>query len=143
LAGEDAQVLTSGEPPKDKGRDRRACARCVVDSEASIFLVDVRSLVKGRVLDVSLSGCRIRSNDRFPVGIYRRVEVEFTLDGMPFRLGGVVQSVHDRNTIGIRLLDLSDRKRAQLSMLIEELEEERRREAEKGKENGEQPAKTV
>jgi hypothetical protein len=98
------------------------CARHAVDSDASVFLLDLRSLIKGRIVDVSLSGCCIRSTERFPVGIFRRVEVEFRLGGMPFRLGGVVQSVHDRFTIGIRLLDLSDRKREQLATLIEELD---------------------
>jgi hypothetical protein len=108
----------------------------VVNSEASVFLLDVRSRVMGRVLDVSLGGCRIRANERFPVVIYRRVEVEFTLDGLPFRLAGVVQSVHDRYTVGIRLLDLSDRKRAQLMMVIDELEEAQRQEDAEGNENG-------
>lgn len=136
-------MQSSGEPPKGTGRDRRACARCAVDSAASVFLLDVRSRIMGRVLDVSLGGCRIRSNERFPVGIYRRVEVEFTLDGLPFRLAGVVQSVHDRHTVGIRLLDLSDRKRAQLAMLIEELLEARRREDNAGKESGEPTAEAL
>jgi hypothetical protein len=100
-----------------------------VDSEASVFLVDLRTRIKGRIVDVSLSGCRIRSQERFPVGIYRRVEVEFALDGLPFRLAGVVQSLHDRYTIGIRLLDLSERKRAQLVALMEELDAAQRLES--------------
>jgi hypothetical protein len=102
-----------------------------------VFLLDVRSRIEGRILDVSLSGCRIRSKERFPVGIYRRVEVEFTLDGLPFRMAGVVQSLHDRYTVGIRLLDLSERKRDQLMTLIEELEEAARREQEKNALSGE------
>jgi hypothetical protein len=88
--------------------------------------VDLRALIKGRIVDVSLGGCRIRSRERFPLRIYRRVEVEFVLDGLPFRLAGVVQSLHDRRTIGIWLLDLSDRKREQLAPLMEELNEAER-----------------
>jgi hypothetical protein len=99
-----------------------------VDSAATVFLVDLRICIRGRIVDVSLGGCRIKSPNRFPVGIYRRVEVEFTLDGLPFRLAGVVQSLHDAHTIGIRLLDLSERKREQLTALMEELEEAERRE---------------
>src|SRR5580692_6344844 len=68
---------------------------------------------------------------------WRRVEVGFTLDGLPFRLAGVVQPVHDRYTIGVRPLELSDRKRAQLTMVIEELEEAQQQEDEAGKESGE------
>jgi hypothetical protein len=99
-------VLPNPEPPENTGRERRLFARHAVDSAASVFLLDVRSRIEGRIVDVSLGGCRIRSKDRFPTGIYRRVEVEFALDGMPFKLAGVVQAVHDRHTIGIRLLDL-------------------------------------
>ncbi len=115
----------NGPAPVLARRDRREALRHPVDSTASIFLVDVGSRVHGRIVDVSLGGCRIRSEKRFPVGIYRRVEVEFTLDGLPFRLPGVVQSLHDPFTVGIRLLGLSERKREQLTALIEELEEAR------------------
>lgn len=108
---------------QEHDRERRKHSRHLVNSSASILLIDVRSKIKGRILDVSLSGCRIRSEERFPVGIYRRVEVEFVLDGLPFHLGGVVQSVHDRFTVGIRFLDLSERKREQLTVLLLELED--------------------
>ena len=120
-------MLSNGESREGPQRERRACAREEVDSEASIYLIDLRALVVGRVMDVSLSGCCIRSKARFPVGIYRRVEVEFKLGGTPFRLAGVVQSLPDRYTVGIRLLDLSERKREQLSELMQDLERARER----------------
>lgn len=103
-------------------RERRQQSRHAVDSRATIYFVDVRAQISGRIIDVSMSGCRIRSDERFPVGIYRRVETEFTLDCMPFRLAGVVQSIHDKFTVGIRFLDLSARKREQLGELIEEMD---------------------
>ena len=117
------------EQPNGTGRERRGCTRHVVDSAASVFLLDLRIRIPGRIVDVSLGGCRIRSQERFPVGIDRRVEVEFTLDGLPFRLAGVVQALHDPRTIGIRLLDLSERKREQLAALMAELEEAEQRES--------------
>jgi len=116
-------VVALSELPNSSGRERRSCTRHEVDSAATVFLLDLRVRIPGRIVDVSLGGCRIRSLERFPVGIYRRVEVEFTLDGLPFRLPGVVQALHDPRTIGIRLLDLSDRKREQLTALMEELDE--------------------
>jgi c-di-GMP-binding flagellar brake protein YcgR len=103
--------------------DRRAQSRRAVDAPASIFLIDVRARLSGRMVDLSLGGCRIRTWERFPVGIYRRVETEFTLDGLPFRLAGVVQTIHDRRTVGIRFLDMSSRKRDQLAQSLRELEE--------------------
>ncbi len=119
-------MLSDAEPQSNSRRDRRVFPRFMVDSAASVFLLDVRAWIKGRILDVSLGGCCVRATDRFPTGIYRRVEVEFVLGRLPFKLAGVVQSLHDRYTIGIRLLDLSERKREQLVMLIEDLKEARR-----------------
>lgn len=113
-------------PPRPAGRERRSQTRHAVDCTAKIFLVTVMAWVRGRIIDVSMSGCRIRCDENFAVGIYRRVEVEFILDGLPFRLPGVVQAVHDKITVGIRFIDLSERKNEQLSMVIEEMTEMRR-----------------
>jgi hypothetical protein len=51
------------------------------------------------------------------------VETEFRLEGLPFRLGGVIQAIHDRRHVGIRFLDMSSRKREQVEQLVEEIEE--------------------
>lgn len=102
--------------------ERRAQPRLVVDTGASIFLIKIGSRLSGRIVDLSLGGCRIRCDERFPVGIYTRVEAEFRLEGLPFRLAGVVQAIHDRYTVGIRFLDLSSRKREQVETLILEIE---------------------
>lgn len=102
--------------------ERRFQPRYAVDEAATLHFIDVGAHISGRILDLSMSGCRIRTNPRFPVGIYRRVETEFKADGLPFRLGGVIQSVHDKFTVGIRFLDMSERKRDQLALLIDEIE---------------------
>lgn len=106
-------------------RDRRAQSRHEVDTSAVILLVKIASTLRGRIVDLSLGGCRILTDEKFPVGIYTRVETEFRLEGIPFRLGGVIQAIHDRHTVGIRFLDLSDRKRQQVADLIGEIEEMR------------------
>jgi hypothetical protein len=51
------------------------------------------------------------------------VEVGFQMRGLPFRLVGVIENVRDRNTIDIRFLEVSYRKRVELAELIEELRE--------------------
>ena len=104
-------------------RDRRGQIRHEVDTRATIFLVKAGFTLRGQILDLSLSGCRIHTDERFPVGIYARVEMEFQLKGLPFRLGGVIQAIHNRNMVGIRFLDLSERKRQQVLDLIDEIEE--------------------
>jgi hypothetical protein len=60
------------------------------------------------------------------VGIYTRVETEFRLDGLPFRLDGVIQGARDGDArnVGIRFLEMSSRKQEQVEQLIEELGEQ-------------------
>jgi len=115
-------------PPRpERGRlNRRNRARLAVHSFAVIYLVKTGSKLVGRIVDLSLSGCRIRTDEPFPVGIYTRVEAGFHLDGLPFRLGGVTQAIHDRHNVGIRFLDMTDRSRERVEGLIEELEALRR-----------------
>jgi c-di-GMP-binding flagellar brake protein YcgR len=108
---------------RPSGRERREVSREEIDTSAVIHLIKIASRLQGRILDLSLSGCRVRTEERFPVGIYTRAEVEFLLDGLPFRLGGVIQAIHDQQTVGIRFLDMSSRRREQVEQLIEEIRE--------------------
>jgi hypothetical protein len=103
-------------------RERRAFSRQEVDTKADILLINIGCAVHGRIQDLSLGGCRILTEGPFPVGIYTRVETEFRLEGLAFRLGGVIQGIHNRNLVGIRFLDMSMRKREQVEQLIEEIE---------------------
>jgi c-di-GMP-binding flagellar brake protein YcgR len=112
-----------GAPAQAGGRDRRAASRHEVDTSATILLVNIAARLKGRIIDLSLGGCRIRTDERFPVGIYTRIETEFNLEGLPFRLGGVVQAIQGKDVVGIRFLDMSERKKEQLKQLTDELEE--------------------
>jgi c-di-GMP-binding flagellar brake protein YcgR len=104
------------------GRERRSHVRHPVDSSAAIILVNGGARFRGRILDVSLDGCRIRSDERFLAGVYTKVETVFQLIGSTFRLGGVVQMVVDRCLVGIRFLDLSLLQRDQIVELIAEIE---------------------
>ncbi len=129
--GSEAVIEPVGQPLAESARyikrERRQQSRHEVDTTAAILLVNVGSLLRGRIVDLSLSGCRVRTEERLPVGIYTRVETEFRLGGLSFRLGGVIQAVHDRDrrNVGIRFLDVSARKREQVERLIEEIVEMR------------------
>ena len=102
--------------------DRRAFRRLRVDTRARLYLVKTGIQMTGAIQDLSMAGCRIVTEEPFNVGIYVRVEAEFFLHGLPFRLGGVSQAIIDKKTIGVRFLDMSDRKREQLAELIEEIQ---------------------
>jgi len=104
--------------------ERRLHARHDVDGMAKLLLVKGGVSLAGRVLDLSLGGCRFRAEERLNLGIYVRVEAEFCLYGKPFRMAGVSQSIIDTNTVGVRFLDLSGRRLAELTELIAEIVED-------------------
>lgn len=109
--------------PQNHFTEKRRHQRYSVDTSATIHLINIGVRLKGRIVDLSPGGCRIRTDERFSVGIYVRSEVDFHLDGMPFRLLGVTQAMHDKFTVGIRFLEMSARKHEQLMQLIQELME--------------------
>ena len=114
-------------PPPTQKAERRKESRHSVDGTATLHLLDPGIHLRGRILDLSLSGCQFRTEDCFPLGIRSRVEIEFHLDGLPFRLAGVTQSIHKRHKVGVRFLNVSERKREQLVELIAEIKEIRAR----------------
>ena|ERR1700722_1387485 len=102
--------------------ERRAERRFALDTSAVIHLVHGGSKLAGHMMNLSLGGCRIHTDERFLVGIYTRVEAEFSADGMAFRLGGVIQAIHERQEVGVRFLDVSKRKREHLEQWMGEME---------------------
>jgi hypothetical protein len=117
------QPAITAAPKATIKRERRTELRYEVNTSAMILLVKIGARVSGRILDLSRSGCRIQTDEAFPVGIYTRVETEFYAEGLPFRLGGVVQALHGKQDVGIRFLDTSERKMEQVDRLIVEIQE--------------------
>lgn len=111
------------QPTAEPARERREHDRHTVDSIARLLILSLHMRLDGTVLDVSLGGCKIRTHERIPVGVFRRVEVEFIVDGVSLLLPGVTQSIQDKHTIGIRFVEMTDRKRGQLLTVIEEIEQ--------------------
>ena len=115
------------------GRERRVHNRHEIDSLARVLFLSIHSRVTGKVVDLSLGGCRIRAQQPIPVGAYRRVEVEFMVDGLPLLLPGVTQGLHDKFTVGIRFVEMTERKAKQLHTVIDELEEKNKKADQKEK----------
>jgi hypothetical protein len=88
--------------------------------------VDVRSLdgrlrLSGSFVDLSLNGCSVHTPGPYSGEFHLPVEVSFRLHGLPFLLAGVVLTVDDASTIGIRFTAMSSRRRDDLVQLIAEL----------------------
>jgi hypothetical protein len=108
-----------------EGRSRKNRALITEEGEwpAAIQVLKDGSLLPGSVFGLSLEECSFRAAAPFIAGTRVRVEVDFQMCGLPFRLAGVTEDVHDQHTIEIRFLDMSYRKREELAELIEELRE--------------------
>jgi c-di-GMP-binding flagellar brake protein YcgR len=117
----DGVIAAKTAPPPVEPEERRKHPRYPVEQSACVYLVKVGSKLLGHVLNLSLGGCRVRTKERFPVGIYTRVEIEFRMQGQLVRLGGVIQAIYGRHEVGVRFLDVSQRKLDQLAELILEM----------------------
>ena len=63
---------------------RRAEQRLGADTSAVLHLISLTADVQGRIMDISHGGCHTRTDRRFPVGVFRRVEIEFRIEGCHF-----------------------------------------------------------
>ena len=88
---------------------------------AALRLLKDNSQIAGAIVGLSLDGCSIRTAEPFKAGIQIRVEVDFQMRGLPFRLAGVTENVHERHIVDMRFLEMSARKRGELAEIIEEL----------------------
>jgi len=122
---EEAEETIEGGRPVGQGewRERRAHPRHEVHTSAAIFLVHTGFSQRGRILDLSVAGCRIHTDERFLLCIYTPVDTEFRLAGQPFRLGGVIHEIREGDRVGIRFLNMSSRQKEQLEQLIEDVKE--------------------
>jgi hypothetical protein len=99
------------------GRDRR------VDDRFDLNRAPGRLLYKGtcipyEMLDVSLSGCRLRALEPFAAGALESVKVTFSIHGMALSLWGVTQWTTWDRLVGIRFIHASGRTRNELAGLL-------------------------
>lgn len=105
-------------------QSRRAVPRFGVDEDAHLRLVIHGSTHPCRVLDLSLTGCRVRTEERFLAGMLVRVEVNFKVKGLPFRFGGVTQWTDGQHLVGVRFVDVPQRRKDDLVEALDEVEAE-------------------
>jgi c-di-GMP-binding flagellar brake protein YcgR len=103
-------------------RNRRKDPRYTVDEAGSLQLVHQGSTIDCRIIDLSLGGCQVRADGQFLAGPMVRVEVLLRVLGETLRIAGVTQWTRQKQWIGIRFLDVTERKQAALLHLIREIE---------------------
>ena len=114
------RIVRREHPPG--GVERRVQRRHVLDTAASLVIVEKGTIVRCHVLEISLSGCRL-FNDR-PLNLAQDtlVEVEFLGRGYPFRLAAKTRVKSEEHLVGLEFMNGSPRTLQRLQELISELE---------------------
>jgi PilZ domain len=105
-------------------RERRGHPRHLVDCRMTVSSLTGAIEMPGRLVELSAGGCRVKTDQRFLAGILVRVEVQFQLRGIAFRLNGVTQGGRNSKSFAVRFVDISSRKRAELAEVLAEVESE-------------------
>jgi hypothetical protein len=75
----------------------------------------------GQMSSLSLGGCSVTADDCYLAGILVRVEVQFQLGGICFRLVGVTSRTSGRHGFAVRFLDIPANRQEQLAEVLQEL----------------------
>jgi Fe-S-cluster containining protein len=103
--------------------ERRVDQRLAIDEQASVKVVGHGISFTARIVNLSLHGCRLNSRTRLPGGGRVRVEVTFSVNGNPFRMGGAILWC-DEDDMGIQFVRVSTLRHAEWTKMIEALKEQ-------------------
>jgi hypothetical protein len=91
------------------------------ESPAVLHLVAGEMQLGGHILGLSSSGCIVWVHHPYPGNIRVRVEVDFQVRGLHFRMPGVTEAFHDKHTVEIRFINVSPRKKEGLDQVVQEM----------------------
>jgi hypothetical protein len=102
--------------------ERRAHPRHSIGTTAVITVTNTGGQLRGWLLDLSLSGCRVRTDEPSELSAEARVSAELLLGGVLVYANGVVEANEDQHNLRIRFLDMNDSQREKVGKLIEQLQ---------------------
>ena len=99
------------------GRERRAWERYLL-AETEGKIIYRHETLPCRLIDISLGGCRVRTERRFAAGALARVDVVLELHGITQRIAGMTQWTGKENQVGIQFLHASALAKNQFAALL-------------------------
>jgi hypothetical protein len=103
--------------PEKVGRERRVFERHLL-TEAVAKVNYKGTSFSGRVLDISMGGCRIETESPFRDGAIANVEVDMSVFGLNLRICGVTQWSASTRQIGIRFIHPGVKTKNQVANII-------------------------
>jgi hypothetical protein len=101
--------------------DRRRYGRFRCGGEAEIRSLASSLCAKGRVANLSLSGCLIELNSNHGFHRGEVIEMTFRVRQLPLRVQGSIRQAHSGPLVGVEFTVLTERGKRQLLELIKEL----------------------
>ncbi len=106
---------------KTRGRERRQQERFECSGFAEVIVENAPFLFRGRIRDLSLTGCYIESSARLILDRGTTVELRFMLNHEELRLAARVMIIRPRAGAGFEFVDLDPELRSRLASLIHNL----------------------
>jgi len=100
------------------GRDRRRHSRYAVAGEAEVIIGDGALLFRGSIFDISLSGCFIATSARLTATPGTRASLVFRAAGILLRAEASLRSVRPGRGAGFLFVEMNERARHELTLLI-------------------------
>lgn len=119
-AWQSAQVIPS--PIDILKADGRRHPRYVCDGQADVFAPNGELLFRGKILNLSLSGCLIETPD-FKLERGTHVEVDFVAREIQCRVAGHIAVIDRKHVAGIAFRELGPRQAGPVAHIIRELKE--------------------
>ena len=85
--------------------EQRAHPRLPVQGDAEILLHDGVTLIQGRILNITPSGCFVQTLDLARLLPFTRAEILFRVNGKMVRIAAEVRFATPRSGVGLRFLD--------------------------------------
>jgi len=114
------------EPPPG-GIERRMQTRYDMGVQAALAVLQTGNVLDGELLEISLTGCRVFTDEPNRNAVRTPVEVQFVGCGFPLRLGGEIQINRAQHAAGLLFHDIRPRIRERLNLLLDELDERDRK----------------
>ena len=102
--------------------ERRSSPRLHCNGRAFVNMLDGEPIFSGRVHNLSSGGCRIWSREPSGLPYGAQVEIVMDVDGIRFRVAGIIRFEDTRNGVGVEFQKLSRRCEGYVRDLLAELE---------------------
>lgn len=104
-----------------RGRDRREFSRLRCQGAAEMRTLPNGALEKGRVVNLSRSGCCFIADGALAIDAGRTIELHMKVRGTDFRVVGGIRYTQEQKKAGIEFLALSERNGELIEELVSEL----------------------